>query len=110
MFGSKKKKDAPKEEPVTTKFQEATGQEPTAAPTAPEAPEAPALSPAQQRAALLVQEFDANYNGIVTNAPDHVRACLQFATYGELYELVDAQHKTNLLLEKLIATIENMKE
>lgn len=100
MFG-KKKKDAPKEEPVVTKVQEATEHEPNAAPEAP-AQEAPQLTPEQARAALLVQEFDRNYNGVVTNAPDHVRASLLFAVYGELYELVNAQHKTNELLEQIL--------
>lgn len=55
MFG-KKKKDAPKEEPVVTKVQEATENEP--AEEMPAAPETPQLTPAQERAALLVQEFE----------------------------------------------------
>lgn len=97
MFG-KKKKDAPAEDPVVTKVQEATENEPVAQ-------DASQLTEAQKRAALLVQEFDANYNGVVTNAPDHVRANLQFAAYGELYELVNAQHKTNALLAELIELV-----
>lgn len=98
MFG-KKKKDAPKEEPVVTTVQEATEHEPAAAPK-PE--EKPTLTPQQARAQLLAQEFVTNYDGIITNAPDHVRANILFAVYGELYELVNAQHKTNELLEQLL--------
>lgn len=97
VFG--KKKVQPKEDPVVTSVQEATEHEPVT-----EAPR-PELTPAQQRAAMLVQEFDANYGGVVTNAPDHVRASLQFATYGEVYALVEEQHRTNELLAELVELV-----
>jgi hypothetical protein len=92
VFG--KKKATEKEEPTITKVQEATGEEPL--------PPVPELTPVQYRVQGLVRRFDESYSGVVGNAPDHVRANLLFAIYGELSEVIAEQVKTNALLEELV--------
>lgn len=109
MFG-KKKKDAPKEEPVVTKVQEATEHEPAA--TAPPAPEQPAqeLTPEQQRTSILVRYFAERYDGVVAVGADTVRANLQFATFAEVTELVEHTRDVKDELHELNANIKELIE
>lgn len=84
-----KKKEAAKEAPVTSDLVEA------------DVPRPP--SKEEMERGKLVAEFNREYGGIVATGTDGVRASILFAIYAE-------QRRTNDLLERLIETLESMKE
>lgn len=94
---------APKEEP------KAAGWGFGKKPQAPPPPPPPPPSPSEERVKLLIDLFARDYDGVIVNGTDNIRAGLLFATYGELYALVESQNETNRLLEKVLKTLESMR-
>ena len=58
--------------------------------------------PAEERFKAIAAYFEANYAGAVSVGPDHVRADLLFAVFGELVQLNDELRESRVLLELIL--------
>jgi len=116
-----KKKVSVIEEPTVTQVVEAseTGSKPHHGTTPPPPPPPPKPEPKpvepegeelDPHARKVLEVFQNVYAGVVLNGQDHVRAGLAFATYGEVYALVESQDETNRLLRQLIETIKEVSK